>query len=189
MKLLALAIGLAVMLAAVACSDSQEALDDATASATSQRTEAAGTPAPPFAATCTIDEPGCGPGLDTGSPPPLTADQERAKQIALADPVVISVLGAASYQVTGVAGFSVRDSVVIGSVITIALDQPLLVDADLPYIDMGYRGEEGNGTPIDLPPPYYIDGVSHTTQFDTKSLFIDVDLNRGKVVSIIAAPF
>jgi hypothetical protein len=189
MKWLALAIGLAVLFAAVACGSSEEGLDDATASPTPQRTQAAGTPAPPPGTSCTIDEPGCGPGL-TSSPPPLTADQERAKQIALADPVVVGVLGSATYQVTGVSDFSVRDNVVIGGVITIALDQPLLVDADLPYIDMGYRGDEGNGTPqIQLPPPYYIDGVSHTTQFDTKSLFIDVDLNREKVVSIIAAPF
>lgn len=175
-----------VCLAVAACSSGDEELVPSSTIATRD----ANTPTPQIAPTvCFAGELGC-PTVEPTSTgdPVLTADQERAKQIALADPVVAGVLGDAEYRVTGVGDLTIHGEV-IGGDVTIALDQPLMVDADLPFIDAGFRGGDSNPTQIELPPPYYIDGTTHITVDDTKSLFVSVDLNRGKVIQVIAAPF
>jgi hypothetical protein len=176
-------VALAVFcLAAVACNSSEEITP--TPAATDVDTST-----PPIVTPCFAGRPGC----ETPLPVPtgeavLAGDQLQAKEIALADLVVTGVLGSATFYVRGVGDLIVRDEV-IGGVVEIVLDQPLAVDADLPYMDGGHRGGESNPTQIEYPPPYYMDGVTHVTVDDTRSLFVSVDLNRGKVVGVVAAPF
>ena len=180
MRLVVLAV---VCLGAVACDSSEEVTP--TPPATDLNT-----PTPPFATICYAGQPGCGTPvpLPTGDAV-LAGDQLRAKEIALADPVVAGVLGSTTFYVRGVGDLIVHDEV-IGGVVEIVLDQPLTVDADLPAADFGYRGGESNpSTQIQYPPPYYIDGATHITVDDTRSLFVSVDLNRRKVIQVIAAPF
>jgi hypothetical protein len=112
---------------------------------------------------------------------------QKAKDVVTNDPSFIQILNGAPYEIVNGGRTEIHDEVFAD--IMVALGGPLSIDADLPTADMGYRGGESNpGTQIEFPPPYYIEGTSHTT-IDAQSMAVTVDLTRGKVIDILPLPF
>jgi hypothetical protein len=183
-----LVFGAAIFVAglAVACGGEEEAIP--TGLATVQTTPTPPLLTPTLAATpCTRDDPACMPDESEVPFQGLTAEEvQEAKDVAANDATLTRILNGAPHQIPNGGRSEVHGEVFV--TLTVGLDAPLSIDADLPYADMGYRGDEGNGTQIELPPPYYIEGTGHMT-IEALSLVVTLDLTRGKVIAILPLPF
>ena len=142
---------------------------------------------PPIATPCSREDPACTTG--TSEPHPGLSEEQarRAVELATQDARVMQLLQGVDYELRGAGVWELRGELT-GAAVAIDLNEPLSIDGELPAVDLGVRGSEGNETHIDLPPPYYVERTEHY-DIDALSLYISVDLNREKVVAIFPVPF
>jgi len=119
---------------------------------------------------------------------PLLAPHEQATAGALvaSNDILSRVLAGAPYSIDS-AGPWLLNGKKQGAVVSLTLDQPVDISADLPTIDMGIRGADGNETRINLPGSY----ATRAQHFDLRSvraLQVLVDLQTNTVVEILPVP-
>jgi hypothetical protein len=143
---------------------------------------------PPAVATpCFAGQPGCAAATDPPHRGLTEADASAAIAIATQDETVSNLLEGVPHTVGDATGWELRDEPA-GAVVLISLASPLQINRELPAVDIGVRGSEGNETYIPLPPPYYVEYMNHY-EISALSIHVFVDLEREKVVQIFPAPF
>ena len=146
------------------------------------KTSSPGDVTPP-ATPCIRDNTGCTP--QTSGFGELTAEQGTlAKAIAQRDPTLRSLLADKTYTL-GYGRWELSGELV-GAIMTIGLDQTIYVDANLPSVDVGYRGGPP-ATYVKLPPPYYVETTAHFT-IEAQYFAVIVDFSREKVIYIRPDP-
>jgi hypothetical protein len=142
----------------------------------------------PSAATPVPGPPPSNAGLPDTSGSELEAEQaEAAENLAFANEQLIALLDGVEYEHVATAPWFLKDELV-GATVLLSLDPPLAIDQELPSIDIGVRGEEGNETRIDIPYPGYIRITEHY-EIEARTIHVFVDLREGKVVEIFPVPF
>ena len=141
---------------------------------------------PPAATPCVRGDPQCVPTDEEGN---LSEDDiESTIRAAENDATLSEVLGNAAYEVdVGSQAWEFRDGVTFVTV-NFSLAEALPINANLPRLDTGSRGDEANPTTIELPPPGYAVKAVHY-QLDALQIMVLVHLETGEVMQIFPIPF